>query len=273
MLTKETIDRLAQATSIEQAQEALNGTEALAALPKDYELHNLEKYLEGRRRQRGTMTTAVVGDFASFARTQADDGAAVFVDGKAMQATAILNLRTIDGTPGHCDYQAKLIMQMTAPYRALKAHQGDPLKQRTLAEFLEDQLPHVNCYGADGTFIDTKHAIAAVRRITIESLAKVGSEVQSLSAERTSLESVKATSPDPIPAFIDFGCEPFFGLKPRIFRMRLGINTGDREPTLKLHLVNGEKHEDDMAQELVGLVQAAIGDAMPVMVGSFSAGA
>lgn len=272
MLTKDAIDQLAKAEAITAGKKA-NPAEATLALPNDFTLHDVEKFMPARRRARGTMITSAIEDFAQFATRHAFDGAAaVFVNGPQMAAMAVLNIYTGAGDPGHCDFKAELKAQITAPHKAMRSMLQRPLSQQQLAEFLEDWPPHIVCLSPDGQAIVAARAIAAVRRITIEGLRKVESQTQQLSQDRTTFESVKATSTDPLPAFVAFKCAPYFGLDERTFVMRLSIRTGDKDPALGLHLVNGEQHDDDMAQELAQRVRNVIGNAMPVMVGSFNAG-
>lgn len=270
MLTKEAIQELAQSQAINAANTAVMAG-GVAALPEEYKLHDLEQYNRCRRRARGTMTTSAVGDFAAYAERHRDeDGAAVFIDQKAMSAVAVLNLGTPE-TPGHCDDKAVLKPERTAAYMALQAACGTVHGQAKLAEFLEDWHPNILCVDAEGLEIPTPRAVAAVRKITIEGLRKAESEVAQLSESRSTLEQVKASSTEPIPARIRFTTIPYHGLAERQFFMRLAIHASDKAPTLALKLINGEKHDEEMAQELASLVREAIGDTMPVMVGVYAA--
>ena len=272
MLTKEAIQELAKAETIRAADAALGtAAEGTAALPNDFSIHDLEKFMPSRRRLRGTMSTSSAEDFAAYAKANKELGAAVFVDADRMAATAVLNLG--DGEfPGHADNIATLALRKTAPFIALQAKAGPPLKQTDLAEFLEDWAPHITCADSStGETIENKHAVQAVRKITIESLKRVESSEQQLGAERSAFESVQARSAERIPTLITFRCEPYQGLALRPFKLRLSILTSDSKPVLVLRHIAMERHVEEMAAELANLVEVAIGEDMPVHIGTYSA--
>lgn len=278
MLTKEAIQELAQADAIAEARVAvgiaLDG-KALAALPSDFKIHDIEQHLPLRRRARGNMTTAVLEHFAAYVGQHKQEGATVFVDKTAMNAKAVLNLGTPE-KPGHADNTATLALQATAAYTALTAilqrsqHHG--LAQRELAEFMEDWAPATDmlCETADGAVPPTKHAIDAVRKVTIDTATKRESVEGQLSAERSDFERVAASSGgNPLPAFIRMAFEPYHGIARRSFVLRLGVRT-DGAIKLTLRLVKAEEHAEEMAVELAGKVTDAIGQAAPVFVGSYA---
>lgn len=280
MFDKEAIKELTRAEAISAAGTAMHGateTDGLAALPNDFEIHDLEKHLPTRRRARGSMQTAVVEHFAGYVASHAEEGATVFVDKARMQAVAVLNLGKPDA-PGHADNQAVLALDKTAAYIALgelmRKSTATGLSQRDLAEFMEDWDPAIGCIDANGSWMSTKKAIDAVRRITIDSARKTESAEGQLSAERSAFESVAASSAgNPLPATITFKCEPYNGLIERAFDMRLSVRTGDATKpalSLTLRLVKGEEHTEQMANELAALVKQAI-EGTPVYVGSYSA--
>jgi uncharacterized protein YfdQ (DUF2303 family) len=282
VLTKEAIQELAQAEAINSARVAIDAAvlkdegHALAALPSDFKLLDLEGHMPLRRRARGKMTTAVLAHFAAYVNQHKQDGATVFVEKQAMNATAVLNLGTPE-KPGHADNTATLALQATAAYLALNAilqrsqHHG--LTQRELAEFMEDWAPATDmlCETAEGATPPVKHAIDAVRKVTIDTATKRESVEGQLSAERSDFERVAASSGgNPLPAFIRMSFEPFHGIARRSFVLRLGVRT-DGAIKLTLRLVKAEEHAEEMAVELAGKVTDAIGTAASVYVGSYSA--
>ena len=73
----------------------------------------------------------------------------------------------------------------TAAYRALlTVADGHGKAQQVIAEFLEDWATHLACFHGD-TAMEHKHAVAAVRRVTIESLSRTESTQEQLSASRS----------------------------------------------------------------------------------------
>ena len=277
MFNKEAIQELAKAQAITAAAAAmaLQVDQGPMALPNDFKLHNLEAYQHCRRRARGVMTTSSVADFAAYVLAHREEGVAVFIDQDRMTAEAVLNLGAPDA-PGHADNRATLAPKATAAYRELLTYAcAVPLKQAQVAEFLEDWAPHLSCYsGLDGEHMPLAKAVAAVRKITIEAMRKAESTEQQLSASKGVFESVQATSGgDALPAIIRFECEPYHGLESRAFCLRLGIQTGGDKPALTLRIQAMEKHEEEMAEELVRLVRGALQEELPTLVGSYSSGA
>lgn len=273
MLTKDAVQELAQSQAIDAAANAVSAAfsdgDGLAALPKDFHIHDIEKHLSARRRARGSMETSAITDFATYVADYKLPGAACFVDPQRMQATAVLNLGTTDA-PGHADDTATLALRATAAYTALrKITDSGPTSQRIVAEFLED-WPSELTFFREGAPLAPGAAIAAVRDITIEHLKKQGSSEQQLSAERSTFEKVAAVGELPLPTHLYFTAVPFLGLTERTFVMRLGLQTGGSAPAISLRIVTLEKHLEEMAAELAGLVREALGLKLPVLVGSYS---
>lgn len=275
MLTPESITALQQAEATSQVfgaiVQAKDSAHSLAALPDNFKVHDLEKFVPVRRRARGTMQTPYVKPYAAYTSMHAEGGACIFVDPEEMQSVSVLNLGTPEA-PGHADNLAVLKPIETAAYTALKAVTGIQASQQRIAEFLEDWAPLIDCHNDDGE-IASKHAIAAIRKLTIESSRRAESEVQSLSATQSTLESVKATSTDRIPTFINFTTRAYPDLSPRTFAMRLSISTAnDKAPMLTLRIIKEAEHDEAMAEELAGLVRSALdGKDIPVLIGSYTA--
>lgn len=271
MFTLETLKALQESQSITAADAAIKVAEnTVTALPSDYKLHDLEKYMNFRRRALGVMSTASLESFTAYTVRHAENGASVFVDSASMCAIAVLNLGTPD-EPGHADNEAKLELQRTAAFKAvLGIATGTGYKQATIAEFIEDWPDQVKCYNADGAITNGK-AIAAIRKLTIETMRKLESEEQQLSTSRSAFESVQATSKEPIPTVIEFKCQPYADLNERTFALRLAVKTECDKPTISLRIVNFERHSEDMANELVALIAAGFdGGDIAVLIGSYS---
>lgn len=275
MFDSDAIKTLTEAESISAANVALvevvgnDRYHAGVALPQDYTVHDLEKFLPQRRRARGTMTTSVMPHFADYATANKEAGAAVFVNAKDMKAHAVLNLGT-PAQPGHADNLAVFEAQQTAPFKALLENSGKGLKQQDAAEFLEDWSAYIQCSDDAGGHIELRKAVSAFRRLTIESARKVESEVGRLAATASALDSVKASSVEAIPAVVSFTCEPYLGLDKRTINMRVGILTTDK-PAIVLRIINMEAHREEMSHELAALITQAIAGAMPVHIGTYSA--
>ena len=272
------------AAAAEATQQALDDN-GLVYLPSDFTAHDLEDLLPLRRRARGKFDTPFVGAFAGYTASHAQQGATVFVDATAMTATAVLDLGTPD-YPGHAQQLARLTPIKTAAFAALLQLDGRNKTQQQLAEFIEDwgDLAGMKFF-RDSDEIPKAKAVAAIRRITIESARKVETEEQQLSAARTAFESVAATSTEPLPTLVYFSAKPYADLAERLFVLRLAILTGDKAPALVLRVQNMETHTEAMGQELSHLVREAISETVwhgtdatdsqpiPVLLGSYTRGA
>lgn len=288
MFDKEAINALQEGRAIAAASTAIHDalahdtegvdTMGAVALPNHFTVHDLEKHMPTRRRARGLMVTDVLDSFATYTLEHAEDGATVFVNTDDMSATAVLNLGTPDA-PLHADNTAHLSSKQTAAYKALRAiANGTGQKQATVAEFLEDWAGQVKCFSADGELSPPK-AIAAIRKVTIETLRKLESEEQQLSASMSAFESVQASSKEALPTTIYFTCQPYKGFDERTFVLRLAVLTTGDKPAIGLRVIKQEEHDEEMAQELADRVATAIATTanaglknVPVLMGTYRAG-
>lgn len=273
MFDSTAIQELSKAEAIRAATEAVTQQpHARIALPHDFTLHDLEKFQPGRRRARGVMTSSVLEDFAAYVKAHAQDGAAAFVNIADMCAAVVLNLGTKEA-PGHADNIAVLDLRMTAAFKALRnvAANGQPLTQVAAAEFIEDWSPLIQCR-RDDEVIANPRAITAIRTITIEALSRQQNKEQQLSTSRSAFEQVEAKADELLPSFIDFATEPYLGLSPRTFSVRLGVRAGEK-PAVTLRIVNAEQHAEEMAAELAELVRSVLGGVVPVALGTYKAAA
>jgi uncharacterized protein YfdQ (DUF2303 family) len=129
-------------------------------------------------------------------------------------------------------------------------------------------------FNDDGAITAPK-AIAALRKLSIESMRKLESSEQSLSASKSAFESIQATSTDPIPTMIYFTCKPYADLDERQFVLRLGVMTGGDKPTITLRIIKEEEHAEQMAAELAELIGSSFYElggksTIPVLLGSYS---
>lgn len=272
MFDKETLLALQESQSIESAATALSdssNTRELVALPSDYKLNDLEQYLPNRRRPRGTMATANLLSFGIYCSNNAGNCATVFVDKDTMSACAVLNLGSPDA-PGHADNKAVIKAERTAAYKALVAiANGIGRSQKEVAEFLEDWSEYVKCFNDAGE-VKNSQAVAAVRKITIDSMRKLESEEQNLGASKSAFESVQASSKEPLPTTIYFECVPYADFEQRLFVMRLGVLTGESVPKVNLRIVKAEQAAEEMAEELAAKISGQFAGAMTVVVGTYS---
>lgn len=260
-------------TRIEQLNDALQATRhtcqqlTVAAIPDNFQIEDLERYMPTRRRAAGVMGTPYINDFVAYTQMHKQDGCCIFVNADEMAATAVLDLGSPQ-QPGHCDSKAKLALKPTAAFAALKKFMNMGKTQREMAEWLEDWAPILDAL--DGTTpIGMPQAIAAVRSISIEAIAKSNSEEQALSSERTAFESVKVSATkETLPTFITMKCKPYPELAERDFVMRLSVTT-DGKPVMALRPQGWEEAVEQMANEFANDLRASIENTMPVLIGTY----
>lgn len=272
MLDKETLQALQTSSATVELASVIHSAcekNEPVGIPDNFRLHSLESHSPERFRARGTMETTDLYSFALYVGDRAQEGGSIFVDPAQMTATAVLNLGTRH-KPGHADDLAILRARQTAAYQALKQITGQPQSQGKMAEFLEDWADLVSCYD-DESSIKTSSAIAAVRKLTIEAMRKVESEDQSLSASKSTFESVSAKSTELIPKLVYFKCVPYMGLAERTFVMRFGIQTGGDKPSILLRIIKSEEHDQEMAEEFCAKVSERfpVEDGFGILIGTY----
>lgn len=261
-------------TRIEQINFALQMTRpedgahlTAAALPDDFKLEDLEQFMPTRRRAAGTMRTPYINDFVTYTEDHKQDGCCIFVDAVEMNATAVLDLGS-PSKPGHCASRATLVLKATAAFAALKKVMNIGQTQRAMAEWLEDWAPILAAKSGD-TSIDMPKAIAAVRNISVEAIAKSNHEEQALSTQRSAFESVTITGDkETLPTHITVKCKPYPELQEREFVMRLSVTT-DGKPTMTLRPVGWEELVEQMATEFSDDIRAAVENTLPVLIGTY----
>jgi uncharacterized protein YfdQ (DUF2303 family) len=271
MITKEAIELLQQPKNTEASNSAIESAfgaldhQSVAALPETFKLHSLEGYQRGRFRFRGAFTTDSIDGFTAYIKDHAKSECACFIETEKMRATTIFNIGTVD-QPGHCDDRAKLQLEMTAPYKALQSIIDRKLNQKEVAEFIEDWRQHITAsYSEDAEGnrenVNLIKLIHSIRKITIEAKSSNESDVRNFGASSTSMDSIDVKSADMPPDYLYFICEPYAGLTPRAFELRLNINTADRSfPALTLRIVQQELIKENMAKEFEEVLDRKLSD-------------
>lgn len=222
-------------------------------VPKGMELVSLEEYQEHRSEYRGLFCTQSIEDFATYAA--AFPGAKCFVDQESMTAENFFDLGD-DAHPGHGRHRAHLALSKTAAFKSLLSVSGCQHSQKGLAEWLEDWRDFITPIGTD----DIKKAIAAVRNITISAKADATFIDEDFRGSRSVAEEIEAKSQETLPTGFTFECEPYHGLLPRTFSLRLSVLTGEASPKLVLRITRWEEYQEAMALEFTDLLTHHLGE-------------
>ncbi|EBV1737597.1 hypothetical protein DN004_04555, partial [Salmonella enterica subsp. enterica serovar Typhimurium] len=161
--------------------------------------------------------------------------------------------------------------KQTAPFRALLQINGERLKQKQIAEWLEDWSDYLLAFDADGNTMQISQAAQAVRRITIQQATQQDHEDGDFSGKKSLMQSIEASSKDVMPVAFEFKCVPYEGLGERAFSLRNSLLTGD-EPRFVLRIVQLEAQEEAIANEFRDLLISKFdGESVETFIGNFKA--
>lgn len=255
------------------------------AVPEGINLEEVEHLQPGRSRFRGRYSTSTLAEFSAYttarhATAPSASGASiigsgstsVFVNADADRAKSFFNLGSVEN-PGHADDVAVLSLKHTAAYAALLDINGKQLKQRQLAEFLEDWFDVVTpVYPESWPHADVPSitaAIAAIRDITIAAKAEQNSVQGDMGASRSALEEVEARSKKQLPSGFFFAAAPYDGFNVRTFNLRLAVLPQEKEPLLTLRIVGFADVAEKIGQEFEKRVRDGVPDSVKVYRGTF----
>ena len=243
-----------------------------ALLPDGTNVESLERFSLERFRFRGAMTTTSIDDFARYSTgyASASDPARCFIDADNMTARSVFNIGTLDN-PGHAENVASITLKKTAPFRALLQIDGQRLKQKQIAEWLEDWSDYLLAFDADGNTMQISQAAQAVRRITIQQATQQDHETSDFAGKKSLMQSVEASSKDVMPVAFEFKCVSYEGLGERRFSLRNSLLTSD-EPCFVLRIVQLEAQEEEIANEFRDLLISKFeGESVETFIGNFKA--
>ncbi|HCB1473181.1 TPA: DUF2303 family protein [Citrobacter freundii] len=243
-----------------------------ALLPEGTGVESLERFSLERFRFRGAMTTTSIDDFARYSKgyASASEPTRCFIDADNMTASSVFNIGTLDN-PGHADNVASITLKKTAPFRALLQIDGQRLKQKQIAEWLEDLSDYLLAFDADGNTMQISQAAQAVRRITIQQATQQDHETSDFAGKKSLMQSVEASSKDVMPVAFEFKCVPYEGLGKRRFSLRNSLLTSD-EPCFVLRIVQLEAQEEEIANEFRDLLISKFeGESVETFIGNFKA--
>lgn len=243
-----------------------------ALLPAGTGVESLERFALERFRFRGAMTTTSIEDFVRYSKGYASttEKARCFIDADHMTARSVFNIGTLDN-PGHADNVASITLKQTAPFRALLQINGERLKQKQIAEWLEDWSDYLLAFDSDGKTMQISQAAQAVRRITIQQATQQDHEDGDFSGKKSLMQSIEASSKDVMPVAFEFKCVPYEGLGERAFSLRNSLLTGD-EPRFVLRIVQLEAQEEAIASEFRDLLISKFdGESVETFIGNFKA--
>jgi len=266
-IRKEKVIEAANSAAIE-GQAFTGGYKPFVALPTNFELHDLEKYMPDRSRFRGNLTTQSVEHFCEYvSHHKGEDKPAVYIDDEHMNAEAFFNLGTIE-SPGHGDDTALLKLKKTSAYKSICRINGNKMSQRDMAEWLEDWEDNLVAMNGEGKEMSFANAVSQVRNIEIKNQTKVGSSVGNFDESQSTTSETKVSGKDgSLPSGYKFKCETWAGLPERTFILRLAA-LGDSG--LNLKIVKLEAVEEKIVDDFKELLDEKLNSVAEVIVGTFN---
>jgi uncharacterized protein YfdQ (DUF2303 family) len=284
------VDRIA-ALGVEAEKANRLDTHTPAILLRDSDgcqhVQSLEAYDAHRSRFRGTFATSSLTDFASYVIARA--GGEGFIQPDALAATVIFNLNVdgegtpaIKGSPsqaGHADHRALLTLKPTPAFAALKAATAQQFTQKPLIEWLEDWWDYLAADYPDATDSATandpermRQALTALRKVKVKATGESVHTDKDFGASRSALEDVEASSEVGLPRGFRFNCQPSDDLDQRVFYVRMGVLTSDKDPKFVLRWSKREADIEAIGQNFKAKLLDAIGDKATMLLGTFDPG-
>ena len=279
-LTPETIDHL-QALSTATKPDQFPKTQHPVAVLMDgtgkTRLVSLEAHMANRSRFRGAMKTASTKAFVQYV-TERGGKPRGFIDAEkidALSCTVFFNLGD-EELPGHGDDRAVLAPREMAAFKALREVDGKQHTQQMLIDWLEDWQHVLTVEDETGGYMSMTKAVAALRNVTLLKKGSATSQINNLSAAKSSMEQIEAKSDGVLPGMFTLMTAPFDGFSRRSFVLRLAVMTGGDQlnPRLVLRWQSSEKAREEIADEFRQILVNELGwlaDSM--VVGTFSLGA
>ena len=255
-------------TALVAAGKALLTHTPTAILPEGAKVVDLEKDQAGRSRFRGVLATNSLVDFSAYVTERAIEGARGFINQDDMACTLIFNLGT-DVVPGHADDRAVLRLKPSAGYKAAQEIPGRPMSQKDLSDWIEDWNASLSATDEAGQTMSIVKAIAAVRTITIKASSESDHAVSETRTSRSAMDQIEATSKETLPASLVFSVVPYEGLSVRNITLRVSVITSGLQPMLKLRWIGEEVQREEIAQEFKSVLDARIGEASQLTLGTF----
>lgn len=278
MFTPEAIEKIQQSLAVEQLNNNRNITDLtnpVIVAPDGYSVHNLEKHLAGRVRERGIYSTQSIPAFISFVNERATNNAGqklaqCFVDDVELSATAVLNYYDENAQQGHCDHQATIKLRRSADFSKLLSVCGERLSQKEAAEFIEDYAFALSALDKEGGEMRLARVVSTLRSLKIEAKRDSEHKVENFNQSRSLMESIEAKG-DALPDRLVFTCEPYAGLGAFSVNLRGSVIAGD-QPRFVFRIIQLEKLEEQFAELFKSHLEAGIDSQWcDVFIGSFRA--
>lgn len=178
-------------------------------VPNDYKLIDLEQYEPTPSQFRGTFKTTLIDEFAGYINTNGTDKTCIFINPDTEIAAAIIDMGTANN-PEWGKHRAELKLKKLPEFKKLTELNNTVLSQLDFIDFAEDFAGSIQFVNDEMVPIDFRQAIAAIRKLTINSTQNSESTVGNFNASHSSLDAIeiKANGSKP-PHGFTFTCAPY----------------------------------------------------------------
>ena len=179
---------------------------------------------------------------------------------------------------GHADHRAALNLKATPAYSALQNAAKVRFGQKPLIEWLEDWWDYLAADYPDATDssaadpLRMRQALNALRKVKVKATGESVHTDKDFGASRSALEDVEASSDIGLPRGFRFTCQPSDDLDTRVFYLRLGVITSEKEPQFVLRWSKREADIEAIGQNFKAKLLDAVGDRATMLLGTFDPG-
>lgn len=245
-------------------------------VPSDFDLVDIEQYLDAPTRFRGTFATPSLPDFVEYSNKQ--ESGLVFaqrvVGGKTSAVPRLTALSIFDigddDLPGHCAHRAVLEIPPTPDFVRFAEAPAAHYDQRGLLDLFEDLGPGASfTSGSDPSAPLTRaEGIAAIREVKVTKTSAAEHTHDDFKQSRSAMDAVEATSKRGMPSGILFTGTLYEGLPDQLLWARLALRPNDDKPIFSLRIPRLESALLQAESSLRDRLRSEV--SLPVLVGNFS---
>jgi len=255
------IDKIAAlTTAVANVINEATGEQALY-LPPGASLDRAEKFAACPRFHRHHYQTERLADFIAYTKAAAqqageDQQPTAYVQPDGSGAMAVFDHGDAD-EPQWGHHHATLKLKPAPAWQAAQVMACSTKTQQQVIDWLEDWAGSISAHLQDGTELEARRAITAMRRVKIEAKASSTSVEGDMGRQRSAMESIEASGDtDTLPAYFVLHSPLFVGTNLLEIVLRLGVREADGKPALALRIVGAER----LAEETSAWVETQLAE-------------
>jgi uncharacterized protein YfdQ (DUF2303 family) len=240
------------------------------ALPKTYQIHNLEILKEAPQRHRGEFRCKRINPFLEYCRKHASATTRVFVNPDTMTAKAIFDLirpnpltpdpetdlrdlKAID-RPDWGTHTAICAVATTPSFMALLRMDGTNQTQADFIDWCENWAGHIVFFGNDNKEIVFGGGLQALRVLTVKNVNARGAMHEDLHTVKTTFEEIEVSSDRTganLPTRFSFHGLPYSGFEAAVIDCRIRIGILKESVSINYRTIGLENDIEHFTQEFM----------------------